>query len=213
MGIIEIMADFIKDFILALGYPGIVFLMGLESMVLPIPSEVVMPFAGWLAFEGEMNWIIASIAGTIGCTLGSLVAYYIGYYGGRPLILRYGKYVLLQEKHLDSVERWFKKYGTSTVFFTRLLPVLRTFISIPAGIARMNVVTFTILTTIGSAIWCFLLTYAGYILGPEWESIIAFFEPFEVLIIVAAVVLVVYYFFYYRKRNAKNESADEAQLE
>lgn len=213
MGIIEIVASFIKDFILAMGYPGIVFLMGLESMVLPIPSEVVMPFAGWLAFEGELDWIIASIAGTLGCTFGSLVAYYIGFYGGRPLILRYGKYIMLQEKHLDSAERWFKRYGASAVFFTRLLPVLRTFISIPAGIARMNVVTFTVLTTLGSAIWCFALTYAGYLLGEDWESILAFFEPFEVLIIVGAVVLILYYFFYYRKKKVNKESEDEPQLE
>jgi len=211
MGIIEFIANGIKDIILGMGYPGIVLLMGLESMVLPIPSEVVMPFAGWLAYDGQMDWVIASIAGTMGCTLGSLIAYGIGYYGGRPLILRYGRYVLLQEKHLESAERWFQKWGASAVFFTRLLPVLRTFISIPAGICRMNVVSFALLTTLGSAPWCFALTYAGYLLGPEWESIIKFFEPFEVLIILAAIILVAYYFFFYRKRKAGTTIEDQAE--
>jgi len=211
MGIIEFIANGIKDIILGMGYPGIVLLMGLESMVLTIPSEVVMPFAGWLAYDGQMDWVIASIAGTMGCTLGSLIAYGIGYYGGRPLILRYGRYVLLQEKHLESAERWFQKWGASAVFFTRLLPVLRTFISIPAGICRMNVVSFALLTTLGSAPWCFALTYAGYLLGPEWESIIKFFEPFEVLIILAAIILVAYYFFFYRKRKAGTTIEDQAE--
>ena len=212
MGLIEFIANGIKDIILTMGYPGIIFLMGLESMVLPIPSEVVMPFAGWLAYDGQMDWVIASLAGTLGCTLGSLIAYYAGYYGGRPFVLRYGRYVLLQEKHLDSAERWFEKWGASAVFFTRLLPVLRTFISIPAGICRMNIVKFIILTILGSAPWCFALTYAGFLLGPEWESIIRFFEPFEVLIVVAAVLLVFYYYFYYRKKRSA-AAEDGTQLE
>jgi membrane protein DedA with SNARE-associated domain len=200
MGIIEFIANGIKDIILAMGYPGVVLLMGLESMVMPIPSDVVMPFAGWLSFEGQMDWVMASLAGTLGCTLGSLIAYYIGYYGGRPLILRYGRYVMLQEKHLESAERWFLKWGASAVFFTRLLPVLRTFISIPAGICRMNVVTFAVLTTLGSVLWCFALTYAGYLLGPEWDSIIGFFEPFEVFIVAGAIAVVLYYYLCYRRR-------------
>jgi len=212
MGLIEFIANGVKDIILTMGYPGIIFLMGLESMVLPIPSEVVMPFAGWLAYDGQMDWVIASLAGTLGCTLGSLIAYYAGYYGGRPFVLRYGRYVLLQEKHLDSAERWFEKWGASAVFFTRLLPILRTFISIPAGICRMNIVKFIILTTLGSAPWCFALTYAGFLLGPEWESIIRFFEPFEVLIVVAAVLLVFYYYFYYRKKRSA-AAEDGTQLE
>jgi membrane protein DedA with SNARE-associated domain len=209
MGIIGFVANGVKDIIMVTGYPGILFLMGLESMVLPIPSEVVMPFAGWLAYEGQMEWVIASLAGTLGCTLGSLVAYYLGYYGGRPLILRYGRYVLLQEKHLGSAERWFRRWGASAVFFTRLLPVLRTFISIPAGICRMNVVTFALLTTLGSAPWCFALTYAGYLLGPEWNSIITFFEPFEALIIIGTIVVVVYYYAYYRKRRREGRIGQE----
>lgn len=213
MGLIELVANAIKDVILALGYPGIVLLMGLESMVMPIPSEIVMPFAGWLAFDGQMDWVIASLAGTLGCALGSMVAYYIGFYGGRPLILKYGRYVLLQEKHLVATERWFQKYGAWAVFFTRLMPVLRTFISIPAGIARMNVFTFLILTILGSAPWCFALTYAGYWLGPQWESIIGFFEPFEVLIIVAFVVIVIYYYFYYRRKKNRSDLSGESQLE
>jgi len=212
MGLIEFIANGIKDIILTMGYPGIIFLMGLESMVLPIPSEVVMPFAGWLAYDGQMDWVIAALVGTLGCTLGSLIAYYAGYYGGRPFVLRYGRYVLLQEKHLDSAERWFERWGASAVFFTRLLPVLRTFISIPAGICRMNIVKFIILTTLGSAPWCFALTYAGFLLGPEWESIIRFFEPFEVLIVVAAVLLVFYYYFYYRKKRSAG-AEDGPQLE
>ncbi len=185
----------IKDIISTMGYPGIVFLMGLESACMPVPSEIVLPFAGWLAYEGKMDVILISLAGTLGCTLGSLAAYFAGFYGGRPFISKYGKYIFLNESHIETAEKWFSKYGDKAVFFSRLLPIIRTFISLPAGIAKMDLTRFTILSTIGSFPWCLALAYAGLVLGPEWENIIAIFEKFQILVVVGIAVFVVWYVF------------------
>jgi len=203
MGIIEWGILFIKDLILTTGYPGVFLLMALESACLPIPSEIVMPFAGWLAYDGKFNLIFATLAGTFGCLAGSVLAYLVGLYGGRKFVLKYGRCILLSEKSLDSAERWFAKYGSSAVFFSRLLPIVRTFISLPAGMARMNLARFSALTFLGSLPWCFTLTYVGFALGPNWGSITGIFRGLDVLIVLALIFIVVWYVLRRRKMRMR----------
>ncbi|MGD0057005.1 MAG: DedA family protein [Methanomassiliicoccales archaeon] len=207
MGIIEWGIFSIKDLILTAGYPGVFFLMALESACLPIPSEIILPFAGWLAYDGQFNLILAALAGTFGCLGGSVFAYLVGLYGGRKFVVKYGKYVLLNEKSLDSAERWFAKYGDSAVFFSRLLPIIRTFISLPAGMARMNGARFSTLTFIGSLPWCFVLTYIGFALGPSWQSITGIFGGLDVIIVLAVVLILVWYLL--RRRKLSMKAQDE----
>ncbi|HUL38837.1 MAG TPA: DedA family protein [Methanomassiliicoccales archaeon] len=195
----------LKDFIATVGYPGIFLLMTLESMAIPIPSEVVMTFGGWLAYDGVLSLFWVGMAGTLGCVAGSAIAYWIGEYGGRPFIKRYGRYLLLSEESIDSAETWFKKYGAIAVFGSRLLPVVRTFISIPAGIAKMNFWSFIVLTFLGSLPWCYALAYAGYLLGANYESIQGNFTLLTILVVVAVAALLVY-FIYIRRRRSKHTS-------
>lgn len=206
MGIIEWGIFFIKDLILGLGYPGIVFLMALESACIPVPSEIVMPFAGWLVYEGKLDMIAVGLAGTIGCTIGSIAAYAVGMYGGRAFILRYGKYLMLSEASLISAEKWFSRYGNSAVFFSRLLPIIRTFISLPAGIAKMNFAHFAVLSFLGSLPWCFALTYAGYALGPSWGGIVEVFRGLDVLILLGIVLIFAWFLWRRRKKRAMNQA-------
>ncbi|MBU1158747.1 MAG: DedA family protein [Candidatus Thermoplasmatota archaeon] len=209
MSIIEWGTSLILDMISTLGYPGIIFLMALESACMPIPSEIVMPFAGYLVYQAEqpgfdgnaMTLIGVSLAGAIGCTLGSIVAYYLGMYAGRPFILRYGKYVLIREKHLDMADRWFEKYGDAATFIARLLPIIRTFISLPAGIARMNFKKFVFYSFVGSLPWTAMLAYVGYVLGPSWEDIGGWFRGMDYLIVSGLIVLVIWYVYRFRKQK------------
>jgi membrane protein DedA with SNARE-associated domain len=150
INIIGTLSDFIISVIAQLGYTGVFAGMTLESVGLPIPSEVIMPFAGYVVWEGGLTLIGVTLAGTFGCLVGSLIAYYIGLWGGRPLLDRYGKYVLIRKKELDRAHEWFEKYGDRAVFVSRLLPVVRTFISYPAGIVRMDVKKFSLYTVLGS---------------------------------------------------------------
>jgi len=166
--------------------------MTLESAGMPIPSEVVMPFSGFLVYQGQMDLWMATLAGTIGNVLGSMIAYLIGMYGGRALVLRYGRYVLLNRDHLTHAEKWFEKYGDKAIFFSRILPVIRTFISFPAGIGKMDFKKFTLYTTIGSLPWCFLLTYVGVMLREQWKSIMDVFHKLDLFMGVAVFVMLVY---------------------
>ena len=168
--IIGYLAGFIVAVISAGGYLGVVVLMAIESACIPLPSEVVMPFAGYLVFTGRFDLFAAATAGAIGCNLGSTVAYYVAVYGGRPVIERWGRYVLIRTHDLDRAEQLFDRYGSIMVFVGRLLPVIRTFIAFPAGLARMRMLPFQVYTFIGSWIWCFALTYVGFILGDRWNS-------------------------------------------
>lgn len=200
MSIIDTVVQFILQVITQIGYPGIVGLMALESMGVPIPSEVVMPASGWLASDGALNLFVVTIAGTVGCTIGSAIAYWIGYWGGRAAVMRYGRYVFLNEKHLDAAERWFNKHGTAAIFFTRLMPVIRTYISFPAGMAKMRFWPFIIVSAIGSAIWCFILAYIGFVLGPRWDSINGAYN-FLTIVLLAALGLVFVVWWYRRRRK------------
>jgi len=164
------LAGFTIAVISAGGYLGVMLLMAIESACIPLPSEIIMPFAGYLVFTGRFNLFWAATAGAVGCNLGSVVAYEIGYYGGRPLIERYGRYVWLSRHDLDLAERFFQRFGSAAVFLGRLLPVIRTFIALPAGLARMPRLRFHIYTFIGSWPWCFALAWIGMKLGEEWDK-------------------------------------------
>jgi membrane protein DedA with SNARE-associated domain len=168
--IIAVLSGFIISVISTLGYSGIVLLMGIESACIPLPSEVIMPFSGYLVYTGRFHLLWVATLGALGCNLGSLLAYEIGYYGGRPLVERYGSYILLSRRELDLADRFFARYGDLTVFFSRLLPVVRTFIALPAGIARMPRLRFHIYTFIGSWPWCLGLAWVGMKLGEKWDS-------------------------------------------
>lgn len=168
--IIPALAHFIIAVISGAGYFGVLLLMAIESACIPLPSEIIMPFAGYLAYKGQFSLFWAATAGALGCNLGSLVAYEIGHYGGRPLVERYGSYLLLNRHDLDLADRFFLKFGSAAVFIARLLPVVRTFIALPAGIARMPRARFHLYTFVGSWPWCFMLAWVGMKLGERWES-------------------------------------------
>lgn len=168
--IIEILSAFIVGTISTMGYGGVVLLMAIESACIPLPSEIIMPFSGYLVSKGEMNLWLVAIAGAVGCVLGSMVAYWLGMYGGRPLIEKYGRYILISHHDLDLADRWFAKYGEIIVFASRLLPAIRTFIAFPAGVARMNIPRFIIYTFAGSLPWCLGLAYVGQKLGEQWDK-------------------------------------------
>jgi len=176
----------------AIGWPGVVFLMAIESAAIPFPSELIMPLAGWLLIQakgGSVWWVLlAGFYGGLGNLLGSWVAYWISMKGGRPLLLKYGKYVLMSKDEVDKAEIWFNRYGEWAVFIGRLLPVVRTFISIPAGLARMNLWRFSLYTFAGSFIWSLGLAYGGFLLGENWEDLRAVMRPFDIpiLLILAA---------------------------
>ena len=170
------------------GYWGIGILMAIGSCNIPFASEVTMPFGGYLASIGRLTFWGTVLAGTIGGTAGSLVSYYIGLYGGRPFLDRYGRYLGATPGRLALAEDWFARYDIFTVFFTRLLPVIRTFISLPAGVARINIFIFTIYTFAGTLIWSIILTYFGFVLGEHWEVVGSWFHRFD-LVLLAAVIL------------------------
>jgi membrane protein DedA with SNARE-associated domain len=159
------------NFIDTWGYIAIAVLMAMESACLPIPSELVFGFAGYLVFEGRMDMTFAVAAGVLGGLLGSIIAYAVGYYGGKPFINKYGKYVLLSQKHVNIAQKWFDRYGLKATFYSRFLPVVRTFISLPAGVAQVDFKKFTIYTILGSLPWTVALIYAGMLLGENWHKI------------------------------------------
>jgi membrane protein DedA with SNARE-associated domain len=198
--ILELVGRFIISVISAGGYAGILLLMGIESACIPLPSEVIMPFSGYLVSLGRFSLAGVALAGALGCNAGSAVAYYVGAWGGRPLVERYGRYVLISHRDLDIADRFFARYGEGAVFLARLLPVVRTFIALPAGISRMNVARFHIYTFLGSLPWCWALAYAGLKLGPRWVVLREYFHRFDTAIVVVGGVLVAL-FVYHRWKN------------
>ena len=168
--VISALSVFIVAVISKVGYGGILLLMAIESACIPLPSEVIMPFSGYLVHTGRFNLFWVATFGALGCNLGSFIAYYIGYYGGRPLVERYGSYIFLSHKELDWADHFFARYGNRAVFISRLLPVVRTFIALPAGIARMPQWRFHVYTFLGSWPWCLALAYVGMRLGEKWDT-------------------------------------------
>ena len=194
--IITILSGFIVATISTLGYSGVVLLMAIESACIPLPSEIIMPFSGYLVSTGELNLWGVAVAGAVGCVLGSLVAYWVGMYGGRPFIEKYGRYILLSRHDLDIADRWFGKYGEIIVFVSRLLPAIRTFIAFPAGVARMNLPRFVIYTFAGSLPWCLGLAYVGQKLGEQWDkndTLKTWFHRFDFLIGIAGALFIIWW--------------------
>ena len=174
-----------------------------ESALIPIPSEVIMPFSGYLVYSGKFNVAYVIIAGSIGNLVGSIIAYYIGFRLGREFILRYGKYVLLRNSHLELTESYFKKYGDRSIFISRMLPAVRTYISLPAGVAKMTLKKFIIYTLIGSIIWNSALTYIGIQLGQEWKNILHYSDYFDGIVIIGVIVAIVIFL-----RSRRNKPTD-----
>ncbi len=191
--ILMFLVHIITTFIGSVGYLGIVLLMVAESANIPIPSEAIMPFAGFLVADGKLNLLLVVLAGTAGNWIGSSISYWIGATGGRALVDKYGKYVRLNHHHLDLSEKWFRKYGDVSVFVGRLLPIVRTFISLPAGIARMNYAKFSLYTILGALPFCYLLAYAGFRLGSNWEVIRGYFHYLDGLVVAAIVLAIIYW--------------------
>lgn len=191
--LIAAVGSFIIDTISALGYGGVVMLMALESAGIPLPSEIIMPFSGYLVLTGRFTLSGAALAGAVGCLVGSLGAYWVSAVGGRRLLERYGRYVLISKHDLALADRWFARWGSATVFVGRLLPVVRTYISFPAGIARVGLWRFSLYTFIGSLIWTYLLAWIGLRLGVRWASIRRAFEGFEVLIVLVLLAGIVWW--------------------
>ena len=206
LGIEDALVNFAEDLYDAVGWPGVVFLMAIESACIPFPSEVIMPLAGWFLIQdrghGYEYLLLAGFYGALGNLIGSLVAYYVGMWGGRPFLLRYGRWVLITPREIDLADRWFSRYGEITVFASRLLPVVRTFISLPAGIARMNVWRFSIFTFLGAFAWSMGLAWIGYMLGENWEDISKYMRPVSIPIAIT-VVLLAAYFVYRRIREIR----------
>jgi membrane protein DedA with SNARE-associated domain len=200
--LITIIAAWIMSFISSMGYAGIVLLMAIESACIPLPSEIIMPFAGFLVFKGEMNLWLVALAGAIGCVVGSIPAYYVGMFGGRPLAEKYGKYILLSKRDLDYADHLFEKHGEIIIFVARMLPAIRTFIAFPAGVVRMNMPKFIFYTFVGSFIWCALLAYAGMKFGENWVSLKVYFHEFHYLIALAGLLFIAWY----ARRHFKQES-------
>jgi len=191
--LINVLANFVIYLIGLLGYGGVFVLMLAESCGIPMPSEVIMPFSGFLVVSGKMNFWLLTFVGAFGNLVGSWLAYWIGKKGGRPLIEKYGKYILISKHDLDLADSWFKRYGDWTVFFGRLLPVIRTYISFPAGISGMNFKKFSLYTLLGALPWTALFAWLGIKMGSNWELIREKLHNFDLIIGLTIVLALVWY--------------------
>ena len=206
-GLIEAIISELSRFVIAciskFGYTGILLTMAIESACIPLPSEIIMPFSGYLVTTGQFTMLGVTLAGAVGNVLGSIVAYYMGIWGGRPFVEHYGQYVLVSHRDLDIADRWFQRYGDAAVFFTRMLPVVRTFISLPAGIPRMNFPRFVLFTFLGALPWCYLLAYVGVKMGEHWEDLRQYFHGFDIVIgLVLAVIMAFFVWSHWPKRRS-----------
>lgn len=214
--ILHAVTEWTTNSIAALGYYGIVIMMGIESACIPLPSEIIMPFGGYLVSQSPEKYSIwgMGVAGALGCVWGSVVAYWAGKYGGRPFVERYGKYILIRHKDLDKADAWFKKHGEMAVFISRLLPVIRTFISFPAGIARVRFWRFVLYTFLGSLPWCIALAYVGKVLGDNWKNIGHYFHGADVVIGIVLVVMAALYIHHHIKSDKEyREEKEKAGVE
>jgi membrane protein DedA with SNARE-associated domain len=212
--IIEILAVWITGVISAAGYAGVMLLMAIESACIPLPSEIIMPFSGYLVYTGRFSLLAVATFGALGCNLGSVLAYEIGYFGGRPLVERYGRYIFLSRRELDIADRFFERRGAVAVLIARLLPVIRTFIALPAGIARMPRLKFHTYTFVGSWPWCFVLAYIGMKLGERWQTdprLKVWFHRLDALILGIIVLAAIYFVWsHVRHRVGAEATAEEA---
>ena len=202
----KIVIPFLASLYGTLGYGGVTVAMAIESAMIPLPSELILPFAGFLVSDptahepltsGAWNFWIVVIVATIGNTIGSLIGYAIGAWGGRPFLERWGRYLLIRPHEIELADHFFQKYGSATAFFSRLLPIVRTFVSFPAGVARMNLVRFTVYSTAGALIWSILLVQLGVTFGQRWTEIRHVLQPFD-LAIAAVVIAAIVFFAWWR---------------
>jgi len=193
VGITEFLVPRITHAIDMMGYPGVAFLMMLESMVFPIPSEAVMPFAGSLVPAGRFTFLGVVLASTLGSIVGSLLSYAMGYYGGRPFLLRFGRYLLLNPHDLEITERFFARRGSAAIFVARFIPVVRHLISVPAGMGRMRLWRFCVYTILGAACWNAILTWLGYHLGKHWDIIQKYSHPIDIVVLVLLALAIAFF--------------------
>jgi membrane protein DedA with SNARE-associated domain len=210
------LVDFLMNLFQTIGWFGVIVIMALESANIPIPSEVTMPLSGWMLVQarGLSAWhalLLGGLGGAVGCTIGSIISYALGAWGGRPLVERYGKYILIHEEDLEKADRWFARWGDWAAFISRLLPIVRTFISFPAGVVRMHFLRFTTFSFVGSFIWCGLLALGGYYFGEHWEELRALMRPFDIPIAVVIVGALAYYVYHHVRKGKKK--AKEANAE
>lgn len=202
--LISLLGELCIKIISFMGYPGIVILMALESMIVPLPSELVMPFAGFLASQGEFNFALVILASSSGTLIGSLISYNIGKYGGNKAVYHFGKYLLLDETDLQKTEQWFSRKGEKTIFISRFIPVVRHLISIPAGIGRMDLKKFCAYTVLGAALWNGFLAYLGFILGQNWYKIKDYSEYVTILAATILLLMVIYAVYRHIKHKRKS---------
>jgi len=217
----DLITTFITNLYATTGLAGIVLAMAIESCCIPLPSEIVMPLAGVMLVQGKLlpgvnpwlSLVLVALAGATGCLIGSIAAYGIGYSGGRPLLLKYGRYILISQHDADKADRFFQRWGSATAFFSRLLPIVRTYISLPAGIAKMPFAKFCIYTFLGSFPWCLLLAYVGTVLGNNLSALTPIFRGSEVIIIVVLVILVALYIWRHIRNDRKARAEHAAALQ
>jgi membrane protein DedA with SNARE-associated domain len=205
--------EFLTTLFQSIGWAGVTGIMVLESANIPIPSEVTMPLAGWLLVQARGGTALQAIWhgalwGAVGCTVGSLLSYALGAWGGRPFLDRYGKYLMIGSHDLEMADRWFARWGDWASFISRLLPIVRTFISFPAGVARTRLLPFTIFTFLGSALWCGALAYGGFVMGSRWEELRAVMRPFDIPIAIALLGAFGYYIYRHVRRSSQSSRED-----
>lgn len=207
--------EFLTNLFQTMGWTGVVGIMTLESANIPIPSEVTMPLSGWLLIQAQGGTAIQAalsggLWGAVGCTLGSILSYALGVWGGRPLLDRYGKYLMISRHDLEVADRWFARWGDWAAFLSRLLPIVRTFISFPAGVARTRLIPFVIYSFIGSFLWCGALAYGGYVFGARWEELRAIMRPFDIPIAIVLLGGFAYYIYHHIRRGTRASSEEKS---
>ena len=208
------LVEFLTQLFQTIGWTGVVVIMALESANIPIPSEVTMPLAGWMLVQAKggtavQAFLLGGLWGAVGCTIGSVISYWLGAWGGRPLVERYGKWILVSEEDLENADKWFNRWGDWASFLSRLLPIVRTFISFPAGVTRINFPRFTVFSFIGSFIWCGLLALGGFYLGEHWEELRSFMRPFDIPIAIVLFILLGWYVYHHFTKSKKSKEAEE----
>jgi membrane protein DedA with SNARE-associated domain len=214
ISVVELVSNFAIYIIQTMGYWGVFIGMTLESACIPIPSEIIMPFSGFVVWQGTTNMTLMGITlvGAIGNLTGSLIAYFVGLKGGRPFLEKYGRYIFISHSKLELADRWFERYGWEAVLISRMLPVVRTFISLPAGIANMDLKKFSLYTFIGSLPWSFILAYIGVQLGPNWDLIESYFHIMDIGVFIAILGLTIYLVLSYRSKSKTTSMEPEKQI-
>ena len=208
--------QFLTSVLQTIGWPGVLVIMTLESANIPIPSEVTMPLAGWMLVQARGGtaldaFLLGGFFGALGCTIGSAISYWLGAWGGRPLIQRYGRWIMVSEEDLEKADKWFARWGDWAAFVSRLLPIVRTFISFPAGVTRIKFWRFLVFTFIGSFIWCALLSLGGYYLGENWEALRRIMRPFDIPIAIALAAGLGYYIYHHVQKGKRRQAAADGE--